>query len=139
MNPALFRESRSRIVAWDSRPGVLAAVPAMIDVIVLNGGSSSGKSSLARSLQELLVEPWIALGVMVEEGLLDGGTGHRRVADALAGLSVLWVGVRRDPVVAASPDRHGPHHGVRGRRTSSAPTGRVNLCGTRRRGCRFRR
>jgi hypothetical protein len=33
------------------------------DVIVLNGGSSSGKSSLARSLQELLDEPWVTLGV----------------------------------------------------------------------------
>jgi chloramphenicol 3-O phosphotransferase len=33
------------------------------DVIVLNGGSSSGKSSLARRLQELLEAPWIVLGV----------------------------------------------------------------------------
>lgn len=33
------------------------------DVIVLNGGSSSGKSSIARRLQELLEEPWVRLGV----------------------------------------------------------------------------
>lgn len=33
------------------------------EVIVLNGGSSSGKSSIARCLQELLDEPWITLGV----------------------------------------------------------------------------
>ena len=33
------------------------------DIIVLNGGSSSGKTSLARCLQELLPEPWLALGV----------------------------------------------------------------------------
>jgi len=33
------------------------------EVIVLNGGSSSGKSSIARSLQELLVMPWATLGV----------------------------------------------------------------------------
>lgn len=38
-------------------------MPAVTDVIVLNGGSSSGKSSLARSLQKVLDEPWIALGV----------------------------------------------------------------------------
>jgi len=32
-------------------------------VIVLNGGSSSGKSSLARALQEALPHPWLRLGV----------------------------------------------------------------------------
>lgn len=32
-------------------------------VIVLNGGSSSGKSSLARALQDVLPEPWLRLGV----------------------------------------------------------------------------
>jgi chloramphenicol 3-O phosphotransferase len=32
-------------------------------VIVLNGGSSSGKSEIARSLQAILPEPWLALGV----------------------------------------------------------------------------
>lgn len=31
-------------------------------VIVLNGGSSSGKSSIARCLQELLPDPWLTLG-----------------------------------------------------------------------------
>lgn len=134
-------------------------MPAVTDVIVLNGGSSSGKSSLARSLQELFAEAWIALGVddllaslapsivgdapartgrpalmafgpdgavhvdpagrpvqaawytgvaamaraglgvVLDEVLLDGGMGQRRVDDALAGLSVLWVGVRCDPAV----------------------------------------
>jgi chloramphenicol 3-O-phosphotransferase len=38
------------------------------DVIVLNGGSSSGKSSIARRLQDLLDQPWITLGV---DDLLD--------------------------------------------------------------------
>lgn len=33
------------------------------EVIVLNGRSSSGKSSIARSLQELLETPWATLGV----------------------------------------------------------------------------
>ena len=31
--------------------------------IVLNGGSSSGKSGIARCLQAVLPEPWLALGV----------------------------------------------------------------------------
>jgi chloramphenicol 3-O-phosphotransferase/GrpB-like predicted nucleotidyltransferase (UPF0157 family) len=33
------------------------------DIIVLNGASSSGKTSIARCLQELLPEPWLTLGV----------------------------------------------------------------------------
>jgi chloramphenicol 3-O phosphotransferase len=32
-------------------------------VIVLNGGSGSGKSGIARCLQALLPDPWLALGV----------------------------------------------------------------------------
>jgi chloramphenicol 3-O phosphotransferase len=35
----------------------------MTQVIVLNGGSSSGKSSIARALQELLAMPWLTFGV----------------------------------------------------------------------------
>jgi energy-coupling factor transporter ATP-binding protein EcfA2 len=38
-------------------------VPAVTEVIVLNGGSSSGKSSLAHSLQGFLPDAWAALGV----------------------------------------------------------------------------
>jgi chloramphenicol 3-O phosphotransferase len=34
----------------------------MSQVIVLNGGSSSGKSGLARCLQAVLPDPWLALG-----------------------------------------------------------------------------
>lgn len=34
----------------------------MVQVIVLNGGSSSGKSTLARSLQAVLPDPWLAFG-----------------------------------------------------------------------------
>ncbi|MCG5215265.1 chloramphenicol phosphotransferase CPT [Streptosporangium sp. KLBMP 9127] len=34
-----------------------------IQVIVLNGGSSAGKSGIARCLQAVLPEPWLALGV----------------------------------------------------------------------------
>jgi len=32
-------------------------------VVVLNGGSSAGKSTIASSLQVLLAEPWLTLGV----------------------------------------------------------------------------
>lgn len=32
-------------------------------MIVLNGGSSSGKSGIARCLQMLLPDPWLAFGV----------------------------------------------------------------------------
>jgi chloramphenicol 3-O phosphotransferase len=32
-------------------------------VVVLNGGSSAGKSTIANSLQALLTEPWLTLGV----------------------------------------------------------------------------
>jgi chloramphenicol 3-O phosphotransferase len=34
-----------------------------IQVIALNGGSSSGKSGIARCLQSVLPDPWLALGV----------------------------------------------------------------------------
>jgi chloramphenicol 3-O phosphotransferase len=34
-----------------------------IRVIILNGGSSSGKTSIARSLQALLPQPWLAFGI----------------------------------------------------------------------------
>ena len=49
-------------------------------VIVLNGGSSSGKSSIARGLQALLPQPWLALSVddfvdALPPSLTDAGTG----------------------------------------------------------------
>ena len=34
-----------------------------VDVVVLNGGSSSGTTSIGRCLQEVLVRPWLLLGV----------------------------------------------------------------------------
>jgi chloramphenicol 3-O phosphotransferase len=37
----------------------------MTQVIVLNGGSSSGKSSIARALQQILPTPWLTIGVDV--------------------------------------------------------------------------
>jgi chloramphenicol 3-O phosphotransferase len=123
-------------------------------VIVLNGGSSSGKSGIARCLQEVLPEPWLALGtdtlvaalpaamqrpgggiefapdgaitigpqfraaeaawaqgiaamaragalIILDEIFLGGGEGQQRWRPVLAGLSVLWVGVRCEAAVAA--------------------------------------
>jgi chloramphenicol 3-O phosphotransferase len=32
-------------------------------MIILNGGSSSGKSGIARCLQAMLADPWLAFGV----------------------------------------------------------------------------
>jgi chloramphenicol 3-O phosphotransferase len=51
-------------------------------VIVLNGTSSSGKTSIARSLQTMLPVPWLLLGIddliraMPNEGLEDGSLLH---------------------------------------------------------------
>jgi chloramphenicol 3-O phosphotransferase len=119
-------------------------------VIVLNGGSSSGKSGIARCLQAVLPDPWLAFGVdtlidamprsghgiefapdgevivgpefraqeaawiaglaamaragarlIVDEVFLGGAESQQRWKIALGGLTVLWVGVRCDPVVAA--------------------------------------
>jgi len=119
-------------------------------VIVLNGGSSSGKSGIARCLQAVLPEPWLALGVdtfialmppsnagiefgpdgevivgpefgrlesawlqgiaamvragarvILDEVFLGGAASQERLAKALDGLPVLWVGVRCDATVAA--------------------------------------
>jgi len=136
-----------------------------VDAIALNGGSSSGKSSLARCLQDLLGPTWLTLGVddlvralpggnessadqrsvgidadgsitvgadfrraeaawyqglaaiarsgtglIIDEVFLGGSASQQRLAEALSDLTVLWVGVRCDPDVAAAreatrPDR----------------------------------
>jgi chloramphenicol 3-O phosphotransferase len=123
-------------------------------VIVLNGGSSSGKSGLVRCLQEVLTDPWLAFGVdsfvetlparmqgsdggitfapdggvsvgadfraleaawtegiaamaragakvIIDDVFLGGPASQQRWQKALAGLAVLWVGVRCDSAVAA--------------------------------------
>ncbi|WP_344444183.1 chloramphenicol phosphotransferase CPT [Kitasatospora nipponensis] len=124
------------------------------DVIVLNGGSSSGKSGLVRCLQSVLPGAWLALGVdtlvdampaalrssdagielapdgsvvvgeefrtleaawiagvaamaragaqvVVDEVFLGGADSQQRWERGLAGLRVLWVGVRCEGAVAA--------------------------------------
>jgi chloramphenicol 3-O phosphotransferase len=124
-------------------------------VVVLNGASSSGKTSLARALQRLLPYHYLTFGIdsliaamplqldgaaegllihpdgrvevgpaflalesawrrglaamarsgvrlVLDEVLLGGGEEQRQWNEALAGLSVLWVGVHCDPDVIAA-------------------------------------
>jgi chloramphenicol 3-O phosphotransferase len=123
-----------------------------IQVIVLNGGSSSGKSGIVRCLQAVLPDPWLAYGVdtlveampasrtpgagiefgssgevivgpeframeaawmagiaamagagariIVDDVFLGGAQSQQRWMSALAGLAVLWVGVRCESSVA---------------------------------------
>lgn len=52
----------------------------MTHVIVLNGASSSGKSSIARCLQDILPRPWLRIGVddlvdALPPALVDTGSG----------------------------------------------------------------
>ncbi|MBD3135891.1 chloramphenicol phosphotransferase CPT [Microbispora bryophytorum] len=123
------------------------------NVIVLNGGSSSGKSGISRCLQAVLPDPWLALSVdtmveampasmrasdagiefapdgrvlvgpafltldaawtagiaamartgarvIVDDVFLGGAASQQRWQKVLAGLEVLWVGVRCDSAVA---------------------------------------
>ncbi|KDN81130.1 chloramphenicol phosphotransferase CPT [Kitasatospora cheerisanensis] len=73
-----------------------------IRVIVLNGGSSSGKSSLARALQAQLPEPWLTFGIddliaAMPPALLEGGGGIElgegvvTVGDAFRRLEGAWM------------------------------------------------
>jgi len=56
--------------------------PVSTEVIVLNGVSSSGKTSIARCLQARLMTPWLLLGIddliraMPDEGIEDGSLLH---------------------------------------------------------------
>lgn len=123
-------------------------------VIVLNGGSSSGKTGIARCLQAILPQPWLSIGVddlvdalppsltdsgsgvafgpqgeveigegfremeaawltgiaamvragariIIDDVFLGGATSQERVRTHMAGLTVLWVGVRCAPEIAA--------------------------------------
>jgi chloramphenicol 3-O phosphotransferase len=144
--------------------------------MVLNGGSSSGKTSIARCLQRRLGPTWMTLGdddlvralpggdeiddlilarpdgggpvgdpgsigigpdgsvtvgedfrrteaswyaglaaigrcgtgLILDEVFLGGGSSQERLAAALAGLAVVWIGVRCDPGVAAARKRNRP-------------------------------
>ena len=50
----------------------------MTQVIVLNGGSSSGKSGIARCLQAVLPDPWLAFGT---DTLVDAMPASMRTSD----------------------------------------------------------
>jgi chloramphenicol 3-O phosphotransferase len=64
-NPVRDVDGRKSIA--EIRFGVLVGCPycgaVSTRVIVLNGGSSSGKSGIVRCLQAVLPDPWLALGV----------------------------------------------------------------------------
>ena len=51
----------------------------MTQMIVLNGGSSSGKSGIARCLQALLPDPWLSFGV---DTLIEAMPASVRTSDA---------------------------------------------------------
>lgn len=135
----------------------------VIQAIILNGGSSSGKTTIATTLQDILSSPWLRFSIdtlidAMPKALLDAGNGITFGADgsvhpgpefrqlesawmrgiaamihagariiiddvfvsgvdarnrwrtALAGVSVLWVGVRCDPSVAAERERGRDDH-----------------------------
>ncbi|MEN3540711.1 chloramphenicol phosphotransferase CPT [Microbispora sp. ZYX-F-249] len=126
--------------------------------IVLNGGSSAGKSEIVRHLQAVLPRPWLAFGVdslieamprsmqdtdagiefapdgavdvgpefmalqaawmegiaamvragapvIIDDVFLGAAATQRRWQRVLAGLDVLWVGVRCDTAIAAERER----------------------------------
>ncbi|HEY3848895.1 MAG TPA: chloramphenicol phosphotransferase CPT [Acetobacteraceae bacterium] len=73
-----------------------------VQVIVLNGGSSSGKSSIARCLQSLLPNPWLTIGVddflatlppamlASEDGIVFAPDGQITVGPGLRALEAAW-------------------------------------------------
>lgn len=72
-------------------------------MIVVNGGSSSGKSAIVRCLQETLAQPWLAIGVDVfvaalpaslqasDAGIEFGGDGSVAVGPAFRVLESAWM------------------------------------------------
>lgn len=75
----------------------------MIQVIMLNGGSSSGKTSIATCLQEILPSSWLRLGVDTlvdalpqrllreENGLAFGDDGSVRPGSEFQRLEAAWM------------------------------------------------
>lgn len=143
-------------------------------MIILNGGSSSGKSGIARCLQAVQPDPWLAFGcdsfvdalpvkmqasdegimfaadggvsagagfraleaawmngiaamaragarIIIDDVFLGGAASQQRWQKTLAGLAVLWVGVRCDSAVAAGREI------ARGDRTQGMATSQANV------------
>lgn len=98
------------------------------DVIVLNGGSSSGKTTIARRLQEVLPGIWLSLGVDViaalpassgeDAPIAFGANGSVLVRESFRRAEASWwagvaamarsgVGVIVDDAFLGGPDRFG--------------------------------
>jgi len=65
-------------------------------VIVINGGSSSGKSTIARALQDCLAEPWLTFSVddfvaALPRRLTEGGGGIDIQADGTVGVGAVFM------------------------------------------------
>jgi chloramphenicol 3-O phosphotransferase len=72
-------------------------------IIILNGGSSSGKSGIARSLQAILPEPWMSVSIddLVDalppsltdagSGITFGQQGEVAVGDAFRQMEAAWM------------------------------------------------
>lgn len=73
------------------------------DILVVNGGSSSGKTSIARTLQEILPEPWLSISIDTlvdalpphldgaEEGVSYGVDGAVELSDGFRRLEAAWM------------------------------------------------
>lgn len=80
-------------------------------VIVLNGGSSSGKSGIARCLQAVLSDPWLAVGddMLIQAmpasmqtsdaGIEFGADGRVSVGPGFRTLEAAWMAVSQAEVV----------------------------------------
>lgn len=73
-----------------------------VQIIILNGGSSAGKSSIARCLQALLPDPWLTFGVddvitalppamlKSEDGIVFAPDGQITIGPGLQALDAAW-------------------------------------------------
>lgn len=107
-------EGTDSAAIWHPRSVPIAAKPdrgqcdlALVrtQVIVLNGVSSSGKTSIARVLREMLVTPWLLLGVddliraVSDKGIEDGSLLEALRPDRRVGMAESQVAVVREGVV----------------------------------------
>jgi hypothetical protein len=65
VSPDTIRDAaaQNRVTLPAHRTAWTASLSTVTQVIVLNGGSSSGKSGIARCLQAILPDPWLAMGI----------------------------------------------------------------------------